>query len=311
MSEINFTSLFLPDWCRKLFVETFVLTRNRCDSATLIGRTKFLPLMPVAQLKALIHIIDSLQRQLLISRQDNITLSCGSKERHLLSALATARLLCPHTTRTRSCPFFNTEVWGQEFTSLQLYLSPYGRELLLGYCDPYADLVRLTKGEIQLGQLGHRAPLHLWKSIWSDIQGWEQLIYLRLEEATQHATNWINLNHSISQSLSRLTAGLTCKKTAMRVISSLGKKLTEHGHLSSIPSSASIFLENKGGTQLMWTLQRSLDIKKHRDIYLKAAYSCFLNTQSVLTDLITLLCPDQRVGSTQTSARIYCPICHT
>lgn len=294
MLETNFTSLFLPDWWRNLFVETFVLTRNGCDYATLIGKTRFLPVLSIAQLKSLIYVIDSLQRQLLANRQSKVTLSCGNKERHLLSVLATARLLCPHTTKTCSCPLFSAEVWEHEFTSLQLCLSSYGRELLLGYCDPHADLVRQTKGEIQLGQLGHHAPLHLWKSVWLDMRGWEQLIYLRLEKEAQHTASWINLDCSISKSLSCLTVGLACEKTAMRVIAALGKKLTEHGHLAPFPSPAPIFLEDKDETQLVWKLQRFLDIKKYQDAYLKAVCSCFFNTESVLMDLVSLICPDRR-----------------
>ena len=308
------TSFFLPHWWVEVFERATVLSGG--DPDAYVSTVKFLPYLKPLQLKLGSQIISIMQHQLLRGTQDNIVISLPrvynelqlltrrqrTQAQLLLHELRSFRILqVREVGKAQAWPLFADETWhsSDEGVSVELQLAAWGRELLLGYCEPYADFVRKTQQSLQLRALCDRAPLHLWKSVWLDVQGTEQLLYLRLEAAAQQQGNWLNLEHTLCQSLHACRAGLQCSEPElMRLLTALGKKLTEHGCLLSRPLSQAIFLDAKQQqeAQLLWTLTRFPTVQQNCQAWQQAVCAdlCTRQLPQTLAALLVLLVPDRR-----------------
>lgn len=309
------TAFFLPHWWVEVFERATVLHAAGGDPNAYVNTVKFLPYLKPLQLKLCSQIISIIQHQLLDGARDSISISprvydelqlLNRRQRTqaqlLLHELLAFRILqtCGKGKR-RAWSLFTEESWhsSDEGASVELQLAAWGRELLLGYCEPYADFVRKARQGLQLRALCDSAPLHLWKSVWLDVQGVEQLLYLRLEAAAQRQGNWLNLEHTVCQSLAACQAGLSCSAAELvRLLTVLGKKLTEHGCLLTRPVPREVFLdaEQRQEAQLLWTLARFPMVQQNCRAWRQAVCAdlCTKQLAQTLEQLLTLLVPDRR-----------------
>ncbi len=298
----------------KVFERASVLSGG--DPAAYVSTVKFLPYLKPLQLKLCSQIISIMQHQLLDGARDSITISLPhvyselqlltrrqrTQAQLLLHELLAFRILqAREEGKMQAWSLFADEIWhsGSEGVRVELQLATWGRELLLGYCEPYADFVRRARQGLQLRALCDGAPLHLWKSVWLDVQGVEQLLYLRLEAAAQQQGNWLNLEHTVCQSLAACRAGLQCTEVELlRVLTVLGKKLTEHGCLLPRPVPRVMFLdaEQRREAQLLWTLARFPTVQQNCQAWRQAVCAdlCTRQFAQTLEELLPLLVPDRR-----------------
>ena len=208
------TSFFLPHWWVEVFDRATVVHAAGGDPDAYVSTVKFLPYLKPLQLKLCSQIISIMQHQLLDGVRDNIIISLprvynelqllypgGSALRHSCCCTNCVLFRLLHVReegKVQAWSLFTDETWCSSAAgvSVELQLAAWGRELLLGYCEPYADFVRRAQQGLPLRSLCASAPLHLWKSVWLDLQGAEQLLYLRLEAAAQQQGNWLNLEHT-------------------------------------------------------------------------------------------------------------------
>ncbi len=286
------------------------------DPDTYVSTVKFLPYLRPLQLKLGSQIVAIMQHQLLRDTRDGIVIFLPHvynelqlltrrqriQAQLLLHELRSFRLLQEQEAgKAQAWPLFADETWHNraEGISVELRLSSWGRELLLGYCEPYADFVRRARQGLQLRVLCATAPLHLWKSVWLDVQGAEQLLYLRLETAAQQQGNWLNLEHTLCQSLSVCRAGLASGENELfRLLTALGKKLIEHGCLLPHSAPRAVFLdaEQRREAQLLWTLARFPTVRQNCHAWRQAvcANLCTRQLPQTLAALLALLVPDRR-----------------
>ena len=311
-------SFFLPHWWVEVFERATISHTTNRDPATYVSSVRFLPYLKPLQLKLASQLISIMQKQLLTGTQENIVITLPqiynelqlltrrqrSQAQLLLHELRTFRLLqAQENGALQTWPLFTDEIWHKDNDAMQveLQLAPWGHELLFGYCEPYADFIRRAQRGLQLRPCCAHAPLHLWKSVWLDVQGTEQLLYLRLEAAAQQHGNWLNLEHTLCQDLPTLSAGLereNSKSELLRLLTALGKKLTEHGCLLSRPVPRKIFLdsEQQQQPQLLWTLARFTTVQENRHAWQQAvcAHLCTQQLAHTWEQLLTQLVPDRR-----------------
>lgn len=309
------TAFFLPHWWVEVFERATVSHAAGGDPDAYLSTVKFLPYLKPLQLKLCSQIISIMQHQLLDGARDSITISPRvydelqllSRRQRTQAQLLLHELLAFRILQTcakgevRAWSLFTEESWhsSDEGVSVELQLAAWGRELLLGYCEPYADFVRRARQGLQLRALCDSAPLHLWKSVWLDVQGVEQLLYLRLEAAAQQQGNWLNLEHTVCQSLASCRAELNCSAAELvRLLTLLGKKLTEHGCLLMRPVPREVFLdaEQRQEAQLLWTLARFPLVQQNCQAWRQAVCAdlCSRQLAQTLEELLTLLVPDRR-----------------
>lgn len=305
------TALFVPQWWVVLFNETLI-----DNKPLMVDRARVLPPMRPAQLKLLSQIIGNFQQQLLDNRKPSTTvtispttidkeftapLSINQRQQAqiLLHNLQGLRLLFKDQTETtfRSYPLFSDEHWRLEGNTCQLTLTDRAAELLSGYCDPYAELNCWYKDETQINVAIDNPPLQLKKSLWFDLQGIEQLLYLRLETTAQYQANWLNLEHCLAIPIDQLFTSLTVDNL-QRTLNKLGKKLREHGYLARQGIDSTIFCRDyeQGQTYLSWALQDFTVNRSQQRIYRDtvARYFFFRKGRSVFTKLVNNFFPNQR-----------------
>ena len=310
------TSFFLPHWWVEVFDRASVLHATGGDPDAYVSQVKFLPYLKPLQLKLGSQMISIMQHQLLSEKRDRLVISLPrvynqlqllsrrqrTQAQLLLHELHAFRILPMHEEgKAQAWSLFSDETWqsSEAGMSVELQLAAWGRELLLGYCEPYADFVRQAQHGLQLRALCSSAPLHLWKSVWLDVQGAEQLLYLRLETAAQQQGNWLNLEHTLCQSLRACSAGWASSEAELlRLLTALGKKLTEHGCLLSRSEPQAFFLDStqQQETQLLWTLARFPTVQQNCQAWQQAvcAHLCTQQLPQTLEALLALLVPDRR-----------------
>ena len=310
-SEPFTTALFVPQWWVVLFNETFVGNNHLA-----VTPTPVLPPMRPTQLKLLSQIIASFQQQLLdktnspttvvispatIGKEFTAPLSISQRQQSevLIHNLQGLRLLFkdPAATNFHSYPLFIDEHWQLNGDRCQLTLADRTAELLSGYCDPYAELNNWHKGQPQVNVAIDNPPLQLAKSLWLDLRGVEQLLYLRLEQNAQHQANWLNLEHCLATHIDQLFRSLTID-TYQLTLKKFGKKLHEHGYLTQQNLDSTIFCDGceEGQTYLSWTLQDFSGNRSRQRLYRDAVsrYFFFRRGRSVFTELVSNFFPNQR-----------------
>ena len=305
------TALFVPQWWVVLFDATVI------DNKPLMAnRTRVLPPMRPTQLKLLSQIIGNFQQQLLdkTSSPTTVTISPANIGKEFIVPLSISQhqqaeilvhnlqglrlLFKDHTdTNFRSYPLFSDEHWQLNSNDCQLTLADRAAELLTGYCDPYAELNCWHKGKTQINVAIDNKPLQLAKSLWLDLQGIEQLLYLRLEKNAQHQANWLNLEHCLAMPIDQLFASLTVDNR-WQLLGKFGKKLREHGYLSQQALDSTIFCHGceEGQDYLSWALQDFPGNSSRQRLYREAvaSYFFFRRGRAVFGELVNNFFPSQQ-----------------
>lgn len=256
------TSIFVSDWSVTLCSSSF---RNTKPTAPYphIQATGFLPYFNHTQAKLLLRLISHMQRQILSQSPISIpyTLMNNTPTSHdLMAKLPTLR----YFANSSSFPLFNTEEWQKN--ALVLEPSSLGSELLLGFYDPYCDWLRGNYLQSpKLGDVMRHAPLHVWKPLWLDARGDEQMLYLYLEAlAQEHQLEPTMLAHSISST---------------KHMHSLGRKLVEHGYLASPPQTLA--------NNMDWLPSRSIERQALQNDYRQSV--CLYFAKTIMPDVAKTL----------------------
>jgi hypothetical protein len=132
----------------------------------------------------------------------------------------------------------------QQEWSIHFKVDPDNQELIFGYLDPYAELMRLWhRQELNFKYCGSRPPLRLWRPIWLELQGFDQTLFLRLEQAAQWQKRELRLDGVFGESFDCLFESLPIMRKKRhderihpffrkwQVLKRLGRRLMDHGLL--------------------------------------------------------------------------------
>lgn len=126
-------------------------------------------------------------------------------------------------------------------------LSNLAAELLLGYSEPYSEVVRLVEGKARAHRfLGNYEPLSLRPSVWLDLAQLEQYIFLQLRKATLWEESSYRWDSVFGRGFDEFFANLTLPKVRtkegaelspfrqkIRLLKRVGRKLIDHGVIKS------------------------------------------------------------------------------
>jgi hypothetical protein len=246
------------------------------------------PAMSVTELNALAVIIGSLQDQML-SGCESLQVNPNEHAKHNSTSVKTRRFAFEKVTQLLASLAIlapSNEEPGQEngkltvfkpFASeswyrrqdhgmvINLELADRGSEILFGLSDAYRDALAAARGEPDIKQaFNGKPPLAMWRSIWHELQGMEQLLLMRLERAMQWNFSWLTLDGTFGVSLQELCAGLKLADSKgaendlvrqLKTLAKLGKRLSDHGFLAAPTGEQYLALGNKSDpTQLDFTL---------------------------------------------------------
>lgn len=296
------TMFFAPCWWVRAFEAAIAPKSPLLNPSDFSLRARMTPVMGHIELNALNVLIASLQMQLLddTSRlrldpeHHRKCVSVGSKTKvfsfeRVLQELCGLRILLSNDYGGyQSVNIFTDEVWIKDKDRnkllLEVELANLGAELLLGYGEPYSDLTRFYQGKpIVQSLLGSQSPLALWRSVWLDLQGVEQAVLLRLEQAMQWKFQMLGLDGTFGQSIEELFSGISLtpryrsssstedglekssSTRSMEILSRVGKKLLDHGLLTEASSNHYLAMgrEENDGAVVGWkvTRDRTLDLE--------------------------------------------------
>lgn len=276
------------------------------------------PALQPIELNALAMVISSLQSQLLAKGNAAWTLTSDEHLKHastnaktqrfafekLIQILAGLRLLKPSgANEFSSFPLFRGDRWrrteGGEF-QIELDPSELGIELLLGLSDAHVDLARQARGVMRgVEALGREPPLTVWRSIWHELVGPEQILYLRMERSMQWEFRWLQLDGVFGLDLGELFQGLTLPQSdsrlaqRLKVLARLGKRLCAHGFLTKSVADQYLALDKTdagAGVMGVWQIGRERLSSDAGEIYRSAAQAVFLKHRhpQCLDDLLRL-----------------------
>ena len=140
---------------------------------------------------------------------------------------------------------FEHQVWRKEGGRpiLELEFNDLAYELILGYSEPYKDAstCRAKYKPSSSTMLGGLMPITFSQSAWFDLQGVEQLVFLRLMKAVQSNSQIVRLDGTHGQTLDDLLSGINLRQSGLvissnlfrklKFLSKIGRKLVEHGVL--------------------------------------------------------------------------------
>lgn len=252
----------MPFWWIKAYQWTASVESRFLTPAQLLQHTKLNPCLHLVELEALASVLNDCQHQLL-SGNDNIVIDSIDHSKRgtqaslqqkfifdrlpqILSSLGL--LVKVNESRQKVEPLFSSMSvdYGKddETTLFNLSLNTKGSELVLGFINPFADLIRFTKDDHALESiLGFQPPLKLWRSLWLDMHPIECSLLLRLEKAGQWDAHYLSFDGIFGLDLNELFRGLdlpgsrrkNSQKTPFllkkRVLERFGRKLREHGYI--------------------------------------------------------------------------------
>jgi len=260
----NATHLHLPGW----WVHAFeVAHRAEGDSFSAMQQAfaaGLAPALGTLELNSLAMVLASLQEQILAGGYQNLRVRAEEHLKHagtimrtrrfvfekIVQLLVGLRLLTPTSDGSmRSFSPVAADRWRRlsdddEF-EIGISLNPLGAELLLGLSDAHSDLVRFASGQSEaITLLRGLGPLTVWRSIWLELAGLEQLLYLRLERGMQWEFRWLQLEGIFGIPLSELFSDIKIPEQRgvelaselakrLRFISKLGRKLVDQGFMAS------------------------------------------------------------------------------
>lgn len=313
------TRLFLPSWWIRAFDETCRTDDMDVDAIGLSMRSGLSPALKSSELGVAGIMLSQLQEQLLKNNPVPYRLridpheyyrQCGSKCSNQQFMLGRAlqqvthlKLLVREDTSNivRTIPIFVGENLDYSDFSINLEISPLGSELLLGYADCYNEFVRfLTSSQEATNVLRSTPPLGLWRSIWLDLQGPEQVILLRLEKASQWDFRILQLEGAFGVSIESLFDGLHGLKgfcgtrdqqanqksipaeslfvRRLKFLVRLGRKMAEHGLISARTADQYMAFSKESSQdlpQVVWQTHRDRFFAEEADEYLRKVTTFF------------------------------------
>jgi len=254
----------LPAWWVRAYESSMSDSDESLGAMELAFRAQLAPALSGVEMSALAISLDHLQTQIL-KNNSILTLKPHEHMRHagitakskrfafekIIQLMSGLRVFATGDDASSFCtkPIFDSDKWvksedGEHF--VQLNIGEFGKELLLGYANPFRNLLRIQDKQDTVPQfLRDRAPLSLWRSIWLDLQGSEQLLWLRMEQAMQWDYRWLQLDGVFGITIDQLFDGLKvpgnrAKKIKdselgrrLKFLNRIGKKLVAHGFLTS------------------------------------------------------------------------------
>jgi hypothetical protein len=306
------THLVLPSWWVHAYEAATMaeaVGAGAMEQATLAGLA---PALSPLELNALAVVIAGLQEQLLSGGARGgrgLVVTSDEHLRHASTAVKSRRFTFEKVVQLlpglrllresaegelRSFRLFAEDAWVRRGDSFGVELAPsaLGPELVLGFSDAHADLVRAGRGEPEGGVLlAGLPPLVLWRSIWLELQGIEQAVFMRMERGMQWDFRWLQLEGVFGVPMGSLFAGLDgddgldgSKGVAeararssrgeglesaeagrrghlekrLRLAARLGRKLCSHGFLSMAVDGQFLAVdgEDDGELHLVWQVAR-------------------------------------------------------
>ena len=249
----------------------------------------------------------------LIGSQDGASLS---RLAAALEQLASLRFSVPDKSAEPGATFGTVQLFGGEQwvncnqadkIALILKPSPYAIELLTGYADGYVDLVRgFKRMQEAKSLLSEIPPLVLWKPVWLELSGQEQMVYLRMEKSMQWEMAWLQLDGVIGSSMDALFLDLKMARRAtssgsplmerLRLLGRLGRKLVAHGVISRETAEGYFALSESSHTlsqvpMIVW--QASVDRLRsfeEQSYFGRAAQTLLrLTVEPAIDDILTLI----------------------
>ncbi len=256
------TRFVLPAWWVKAYESSMAQDAGLGGAMELACSSGVVPAMNDVELSALAFILEGLQGQILNGEKlvlrpndhmKNAGLTVKTKRfafEKVIQLLSGLRLLASEEASGSyvAQPVFESDRWvlqeeGDHY--IELYADSLGKELLLGYVDPAQHILRqLNKLTTTPQFLRNNAPLSLWRSIWLDLKGPEQSLWLRMEQAMQWEYRWLQLDGVVGVPVDQLFDGLKLPELRsdqssagdlakrLKLLSKLGKKLCAHGFLT-------------------------------------------------------------------------------
>lgn len=267
-------SFMTPFWWIRAF-EVAVQARNfKKDPFTVSAAAGLSPALTEVELNAFLVLLRLTQEQLFGQNEqfvyDLTTLQMHSSDRSPFKAFLFQRILqLLHSLRIESCHVAN-QGGGGKLDSLPLFLlepqergvsghwearyklAPLGAECILGFADPYADLVRLIKSEPRAHRfLGSFPPLALRPALWLDLQGIEQYLFLQMLKTSLWESASLHWRPVFGSSVEAFFDQLDLPqrkvkgenetriespfKARLRFLKKLSRKLLDHGLIKDLP----------------------------------------------------------------------------
>lgn len=286
---------YLPAWWVSLYERISSVTSV---SASEFNTKKYLtgvsPQFSSLELEMFPTILKELQQSLLAMEETNATLNLDAKKifskyarlsearskaiEKILFSLGSLKVQRRSDFGYKLCPVFKEEHWetsSNQNLSFSYSLSEGGEEFILGYKNPYTLWPQLLRDQstsgFRLYDYETPKPLSVWRSLWLDLVGIEQVLLLRLEKKMQWNPLWLHMNGSFEISLLALFDQLSLPEmkqpisdfvVKLKILQRLGAKLEDHGYLGEDPLQYKAYTRNRTGIQLTW---RSTE-EKQRDL---------------------------------------------
>lgn len=258
------TQLILPAWWVRAYEAS--MQREGLASASAMEHAcaaRLVPALNPVELNSLAVVVANLQAQILAGRQCSLSIDLAEHLKHagsfsrsrlfaferIIQQLPGVRVLSAGDQGVlRSFPLFSADRWvrrgeGPDDFTIELTTSPLGAEQLLGFADAHMDLIRYARREAEASEaLGSEPPLSIWRSIWLELQGIEQVLFMRIERCMQWDFRWLQLEGVFGLPMGELFSGLTVPEARfgddgsplarrLKVLARLGRKLTSQGFL--------------------------------------------------------------------------------
>ena len=244
---------FLPDWWRIAYekaVQPNLLGMKQTSDCLL------LPSLSPEEMGRFAFVVGGLQDQILHNCGKDVVLRPseffksvvvgGQKSenqwRRLFSTVGGLRLQASGSVIS----LFQNENWGDDTAGgfVRFTLSFESEELLIGYIDPYREMLRRGRKHQSLCPfMGTPAPpTLLWKSLWADLSPRERRQFLVLASEQEGGEGLVGLDGECLSPMHRLFeeggSGSSGRKKSrflqkLRNLDSLTRKLTEHGYSTS------------------------------------------------------------------------------
>ena len=234
-----------------------------------------------------------------IEKEAGIHLSSRKKYlKQLLASLGSIKLYhkCSFGFDVQS--LFCSESWlsNGEGMDLALGLNSAAGELFTGFISAYKEAKRSLERRFRLRHIvGDKPPLVVWRSLWHEAQGSEQLVLLRMEQAVQWLFKCLNLDGVFGESFQNLFHGIRDQANQgqpysltkmVSITHRLSKKLAEHGSLSKpIEGDYLAFDEREPLLQLLWKVSSSHFQADDFRAFGKACFDKFERDESFLSDI--------------------------
>ncbi|RZA26532.1 MAG: hypothetical protein EOP10_03330 [Proteobacteria bacterium] len=161
-------------------------------------------------------------------------------------------------------------------------LNNLASELLLGYSEPYSEVLRLVEGKARAQRyLGHYEPLSLRPSVWLDLAQLEQYIFLQLRKATLWEESSYRWDSVFGRGFDEFFANLVLPKVRnkegielspfrqkIRLLKRVGRKLIDHGVIKSAHNIDYLAIDSDADPlTVIWQLHESETQAEERKIF--------------------------------------------